>query len=129
MVGRLGMAASGSCLVYTPHAMLSLNPALGRLGRGLVGRLERSLALVGQAMIAVSGEEKAHAMSLGIPESKLFVVPNGIAPEPTHSSAPAIRENIRAEAGLKESDLWRRICRAARFTEGAVQSIASLRPA
>jgi glycosyltransferase involved in cell wall biosynthesis len=104
LVGRLGMFAAGARVVYTPHAMLTLNPGLSRLGRWLVGRMEQALGYIGHALIAVSVEEKDHAIDLGIPGSKVFVVPNGISLDHAPNTEVA-RETIRREAGLRESDL------------------------
>lgn len=104
LVGRLGMLAVGTRVVYTPHAMLTLNPGLGRLARWLVGRMEYALSHIGHALIAVSDEEKAHAMRLGIPESRLFVVPNGIQLQVDHHADDA-RARIRSEVGIDDSVL------------------------
>jgi glycosyltransferase involved in cell wall biosynthesis len=104
LVGRLGMVGAGSRLVYTPHAMLTLDPGLSRVKRAMVARLERFLGAIGDAVIAVSTEEKGHAISIGIPERKLFVVPNGISLLPGFGLRET-RERIRAAAGLKDTDV------------------------
>jgi glycosyltransferase involved in cell wall biosynthesis len=104
LIGRLGMAGTGVRLVYTPHAMLTLDPDLSRVKRAIVGKMERLLGAIGDAVIAVSTEEKAHAISIGISKRKLFVVPNGISLLPSFRMRET-RERIRAAAGLKGTDI------------------------
>lgn len=77
LLGRLsslGVAPS----VYTAHGFLTLSPQMGRVKKTLVGLLERGLARIGAGVIAVSNDEYHHALQLGIPHNRLFVVPNGI---------------------------------------------------
>jgi hypothetical protein len=93
-VGR-GVAA-----VYTPHALITLDPGLGLARRLVYGTLERLLAPLGERIICVSGEERAHALRLGIDGRRLALVPNGLATLP-----PADRAAARRALRLAEADV------------------------
>jgi glycosyltransferase involved in cell wall biosynthesis len=86
-------------IVYTPHAFVTLDPALGKLKRQFYGRIEHSLARRTSAIIAVSADEAAHARELGIDRAKIHVVHNGIPP----LELPP-REAVRARLGLSPED-------------------------
>jgi len=70
----------GQC-IYTPHAMVTLDPDLGFVKRLLYTTAERYLARLCDRIICVSDEEKTHATGYGIPERLLTVVNNGISPD------------------------------------------------
>ena len=82
--------------VYTPHAFRTMDPTLGRGGRFAFGLIEAALGrFSSEAVICVSQDEYAHALSLGIPEKRLALVVNGVAPPPTGQ-----RDALRARFGL-----------------------------
>jgi len=92
---RLAQMPDPSSCIYTPHALITLNPELGSRGRLIYGTFERFLARFCAGIICVSEHERQHALGLGIPESKLTVVHNGIDAMPEYD-----REAVRAELGI-----------------------------
>lgn len=78
--------------VYTPHAFVTLNPTLGGLHRAAYATAERVLGRAAEAVICVSEEEHAHALTLGLPAERLHLVPNGIRRLPEANRAEARRE-------------------------------------
>ena len=84
--------------VYTPHALRTMDPTLGRAGRMVYGGIEAALARRTDALIAVSPEEAAHAASLGGPPPRVIV--NGVAPRAFLPQATA-----RAHLGLSPDAL------------------------
>ena len=67
-------------VAYTPHAVYSMNPELGRGARSGVDLVERRLAARTDLVIAVSPEEEAHLRIMGIEPAKIRMIPNGIPP-------------------------------------------------
>lgn len=65
-------------IVYTPHAISTMNPRLSARGRLVFANIERLLAKRTDAIICVSPDEEAHLVALGFPAQRLFVVINGI---------------------------------------------------
>ena len=61
---------------------------------------EKALSWLTDRIIAVSSAECEHVVSLGIPRTKLVVIPNGVAP----ATGPTRRE-ARAALGLAEDEL------------------------
>lgn len=84
-------------IVYTPNAVYSMNPLLGRVPRGVVAVVERLLATRTDVIVAVSPEEESHLRSIGIAGPKVQVIPNGI--QPITQSDPS---QVRQELGLPE---------------------------
>lgn len=80
-LARLAAAGLPSSCIYTPHAFRTMDPLLHSVARWLYKMIERCLCFLTDAVILVSDDEKKHAISLGLPLEKLYVVPNGIAPE------------------------------------------------
>ena len=72
---RLAAIGLPGARIYTPHALVTMNPELRRAARFAYGAMERVLARFGNAVIAVSDEERAEARRLGVAAS--FVVANG----------------------------------------------------
>jgi len=94
------MAGSGQgVVVYTPHALVTMNPTLGPMARRVYTGIERFLARLTDGIIAVSEDEREHAVSIGLPADRIHVIPNGI---PTPMNAP--RAAARKALGLKEVD-------------------------
>lgn len=80
--------------VYTPHALRTMDPTLGRGGRLIYGAIERALAwFFTDRLIAVSDDEYAHAHSLGIPKALMSVIVNGVL-TPSPDMAAAVRANL-----------------------------------
>jgi glycosyltransferase involved in cell wall biosynthesis len=100
MVARLAGIGNGSAIVYTPHAISTQDPMLGGARRLVFGAGERVLAWLTDRIIAVSAAECDHIVDLGIPRSKLVVIPNGVAP-----AAGPTRQQARAALGLGEDEL------------------------
>ncbi|HTO30157.1 MAG TPA: glycosyltransferase [Pararhizobium sp.] len=82
--------------VYTPHAFRTMDPTLGKGGRLVYGLIEVILArLFTDHLICVSDDEHTHALSLGMPEKKLSVIVNGVAPPPLDMAS-----TVRASFGI-----------------------------
>ncbi|WP_034854339.1 glycosyltransferase family 4 protein [Sinorhizobium sojae] len=86
--------------VYTPHAFRTMDPTLGRGGRLIYGAVETALAwFYTDHLIAVSEDERAHALSIGIPEARMSVVVNGVlAPSPEMAQTVRVSFGIPADA-------------------------------
>lgn len=97
---RLLKLFSQAPTVYTPHAFVTLSPALSRSKLLAYGALEIGLALLTDRLICVSEAEEAHARELGIAAKRLADIPLGADP----LGLPP-REIVRAELGLAPSDV------------------------
>ena len=64
--------------VYTPNGIFTMNPTLGVVPRFMAKRIELALANKSQAIVAVSPEEKQHMLEIGMPETKVKFIANGI---------------------------------------------------
>jgi glycosyltransferase involved in cell wall biosynthesis len=87
--GFLAREAGRLCkvpVVYTPHVF----PFLMQCGgfRRLYRALERLAVPWTAAVIVLSQEERDAALSLGFPESRVYLIPNGICPGPLASRVP-----------------------------------------
>jgi glycosyltransferase involved in cell wall biosynthesis len=78
-IAGLAARAHGVACVFTPHCLRSIDPSLGRLKRMLIQAAERYLVSLADAVIAVSGDEYAHARAMGVGAGKLHVIHNGVA--------------------------------------------------
>ncbi|HEV7321541.1 MAG TPA: glycosyltransferase family 4 protein [Ensifer sp.] len=82
--------------LYTPHAFRTLDPTLGRGGRLIYGTIEWALArFFTDHLICVSEDEYSHALSLHMPEKRMSVIVNGVAPP-----SPDMAQTIRASFGI-----------------------------
>ncbi|KOF22178.1 glycosyl transferase [Ensifer adhaerens] len=82
--------------IYTPHAFRTLDPTLGRGGRLIYGAIEWGLAwFYTDHLICVSDDEHSHALSLCMPEERMSVIVNGVAPP-----SPDMATTIRASFGI-----------------------------
>jgi glycosyltransferase involved in cell wall biosynthesis len=81
--------------VYTPHALRTMDPTISRRGLAIFGGIERMLAKRGDPIIAVSQNEREHAIQLGMNAEQVTCIPNGADPIPG-----AERAQARAEMGL-----------------------------
>ncbi len=82
--------------IYTPHAFRTLDPTLGRDGRLIYGAIEWGLAwFYTDHLICVSDDELCHAQSLHMPDERMSVIVNGVAPP-----SPDMAATIRASFGI-----------------------------
>ncbi len=82
LMARLAAPGSGARVVYTPHAISTLDPTRAPLPRLVYGLGERVLALATDALIAVSSQERTAIGRLGIPLRKVVCIRNAVAPLP-----------------------------------------------
>ncbi|MHC4909002.1 MAG: glycosyltransferase family 4 protein [Planctomycetota bacterium] len=95
LLTRASGLGSQSAVVYTAHGIFTMNPTNGRIARAVARFVERALAPRCDAVIAVSPHEHDHIVGLGIPESKVHYVPNGV-----RSCSWPTRAAAREAAGL-----------------------------
>ncbi|OHV72172.1 glycosyltransferase [Ensifer sp. LCM 4579] len=82
--------------VYTPHAFRTMDPTLGRGGRLIYGAIEAALAwFFTDHLIAVSDDERAHALTLGLPDARISVIVNGVL-----APSPGLAKTVRASLGI-----------------------------
>jgi glycosyltransferase involved in cell wall biosynthesis len=93
-VGKLAAILAGVPSVYTPNALVTMNPELSRMKSNAYAAMERCLGKAG-TMIAVSESERDHAISLGISADRITVVPNGIPDQELPT-----RDSLRNELGI-----------------------------
>lgn len=86
--------------IYTPNAFITMDPLIGTAKRFVYAAVERLLASRGELVIAVSDQEREHALDIGIPPERVRVVPSGIPPV-----AVSTRAQARATLGLDDSTL------------------------
>lgn len=96
-VARLAGATTKSAIVYTPHCIVTLSPAIAALERAIYGIAERVLARVTDRILAASEEEHDHLCELGIDRDRVRLVLHGLGPPPAADKAA-----LRAELGLPE---------------------------
>ncbi|MCA9040370.1 MAG: glycosyltransferase [Planctomycetaceae bacterium] len=77
-IARLAARGMKTPVLYTPHAISTWNPRISRKGYLVYGTFERILAKWTNCIVAVSEEESDHCIKLGLPASKIKVVPNCI---------------------------------------------------
>jgi glycosyltransferase involved in cell wall biosynthesis len=94
-IARLAGATTTSAVVYTPHCIITMSPAIGALERGIYGLAERALARVTNRILAASEEEYDHLCELGISQERVRLVLHGLGPPPSAS-----KQALRAELGL-----------------------------
>lgn len=100
-LARLVAFWTTSARLYTPHAFITLDPALGKLRRFVYGSIERLFAnFLTDIVVVVSEDERGHALELGVRAEKIRLIPPGINLE-----APSNRELLRLHFGLTPKDL------------------------
>lgn len=82
---------AGAAQIYSPHGFYTMTGE----APFYVGLVERILGRVSDRVIAVSQFEADHGVAIGIPKSKLTVIPNGVEPY-----EPLPRDEARAKLGL-----------------------------
>ncbi len=84
-------------VIYTPHAFVTMGPDASRF----YGLVEKILSFFTASLVAVSEDEKKHAVcDLGIVENKVTVIPNGLS----SSSSPVTRGEARSRMGYSEKE-------------------------
>jgi glycosyltransferase involved in cell wall biosynthesis len=99
-LSRIAAIGTEAARVYTPHALVTLNPILGRARRAIYSTAELTLSRLADAIICVSREELDHALRLGVDPARLHLVPNGIDPLPAVE-----RSVVRRRLGLEGSQI------------------------
>ena len=95
---RLAQAGRNAPVVYTPHAPITMDPALSFPARLIYGTAERLLAKLCRRIICVSPAERDHLVECGFPAGQLSVVCNGFDLDETFD-----RDAVRATFGLDEN--------------------------
>ena len=100
-IARLATIGVDGRRVYTPHAFKSMDPTLGRPVRLLYSFVEVLLGRTcSDAVIAVSPEERRHALGIGIPASRCRCIPNAAQPPAQLPDRSAARRSF----GLAEHE-------------------------
>lgn len=86
--------------VYTPHALITQDPALSRLKRLFFEWAEKILAKFTDVFIAETDEEQEELRRLGVTSNKIVIIPNGL-------EAPNLpdRQATRARLNLAEDEI------------------------
>ncbi len=101
-LGRLAATGTAAARLYTPHGLYTLNPVLMPVKKKVYGMIEALLArTISDGVIAVSAEEFDHALALGIPAQKMYLVGNGVDRRDTAELATTRRE-VRARLGVPD---------------------------
>ena len=96
MMARLAGLGRPSKVVFTPHAIATLDPSLSYFPTLLYGWGEATLARMTDAIVAVSTDERNHIIGLGVPPKKVILIPNATDPP---KSGP--RAQVRAQLSLR----------------------------
>jgi glycosyltransferase involved in cell wall biosynthesis len=80
-----------------------MDPNRSAVARRIAGVLEFALSRLGDRVIVVSHAEYTHAVEIGIPASKLELIPNGVTLAPPGSVLD--RARIRADWGICDGDV------------------------
>jgi RraA family protein len=99
-VARLAALGTRTPVLYTPHGFVLMDPGVPPGKRLLYHAVEWVLSRVTDRIIAVSPEERRFVIARGLGESRVVVIPNGIAPIDFPPRASA-----RRELGLRDDAL------------------------
>lgn len=99
-LARLARIFVKTKIIYTPHALMTLDPETSAIKKFAYGCYEKLLSPLMHRMIVLSSYEYDHAIALGIPRSKLVMGLNGIQNLP-----PADRKAIRRQWLAAENDV------------------------
>lgn len=91
LLARLCRSADAK-VAYTPNALYSMSPGLGRRTAAAVAALERKLSKRTDVFVAVSPEELTHAHAIGLEPRTKVVIPNGVNPPERHDKAEVRRK-------------------------------------
>jgi len=92
-LARLAALGTGALRLYTPNALVTLDPKLSANERRFYGAMERCLSWMSDAIIAVSPEERNEALALGIASKRLFLILSGV-------KTPSVRARAEARSAL-----------------------------
>ena len=96
-LARLAAIGGDLGVVYTPHALITMDPRLSRMKRSAYSAAERVLARLSDRIITVSPAERRHGVALGLEGRRIVAIPNGLTPA---SSMP--RAVVRDRLGLAD---------------------------
>lgn len=96
MLARIAHIFVKTKVIYTPHALMTLDPGTSALKKFVYGAYEKLLSPLMHRMIVLSSFEYDHAAELGIPYGKLVMGINGIAPLP-HANRDEIRRGWQVD--------------------------------
>jgi glycosyltransferase involved in cell wall biosynthesis len=96
-IARLAALGTGVPAFYTLHGFGANDPTIPRAKRLLYQVIELALARVTERVIAVSPEERRGAVRLGLGESRVLHIPNGV-----RRSEAAPRDEARAALGVAD---------------------------
>jgi glycosyltransferase involved in cell wall biosynthesis len=99
-VARLAAIGSGAATFYTPHALVTMSPELVGLKRRFFSLAELALSKLTMRIIAVGAEEARFAVTAGLGESRVVMVPNGVG---TLDLPP--RHEVRRLCGVDPDDI------------------------
>lgn len=98
-LARVLLRRRGARFVYTPHGLMTLDPAVTGVRRRAVCLLESALSSLSDAVVAVSANERRCAVETRIEADKLVVIPNGL--DQAHdTSQTERRQEIRNSLGF-----------------------------
>jgi glycosyltransferase involved in cell wall biosynthesis len=96
-------ALVGRRSVFTPHGLHLLRRPSGHFYRRVARALVRVIARASDAIVCVSPSEASELATLGIPPSKLHLIPNGVRAGPPPDEL--LRQQGRTQLGLCDGDL------------------------
>ncbi|HWK45058.1 MAG TPA: glycosyltransferase family 4 protein [Stellaceae bacterium] len=99
-LARLAAFGTSALRLYTPNALVTLDPILHGWERRIYGAIERWLSRISDAIITVSPEEQAEALALGISPKRVFLIFSGIK-----MPIARPRKEARARLGLREDNI------------------------
>ncbi|HEV7299962.1 MAG TPA: glycosyltransferase family 4 protein [Tepidisphaeraceae bacterium] len=79
-LARLAGFCTGAKVVYTLHGLIMMDPGLAWWKRTFYQAIERVLSWGTSLIVAVSPEEARAAIRIGLGQSRVITVPNGIGP-------------------------------------------------
>ncbi len=99
-VARLAAMGAGAAVIYTPHALVTLDPDLSSWARLFYRGVEVGLSWLTTRIIAVSPEEARAGVELGLGAPRVRMVPNGVRRE---MLAP--RDEARRRFGVNDGEV------------------------
>ncbi|MDB5363796.1 MAG: glycosyl transferase group 1 family protein [Rhodospirillales bacterium] len=98
-LARLAASSTGGLRFYTPNALVTLDPMLGAWERRFYSAVELWLSRISDGIIAVSPEEHAAALALGIEERRVFLILSGVK-APVGQARAVARERLSLSENL-----------------------------
>jgi glycosyltransferase involved in cell wall biosynthesis len=94
-LARMAAVFSGSARVYTTHALITMDPMLGRKSRKVFGLIERYLSRHSEAIITNCEPEREMAIKLGLPAWKVTTIYNGVPENDITGDRAEVRKQLR----------------------------------